>query len=439
MRGYQLCLQIRNDILSGKLPCSFVTYALLGSYLVQSELGDYDPEDNKNSSDYLKEFRFAPNQSVELEEKVMELHRTHKGQTPAEAELHYLENAKKLAMYGVDLHQAKDSEGVDIMLGVCSSGLLVYRDKKKQIHGPAKSATTLPKPPQSEIQTRRNYQKKNSTKAVAKHKSSALNYQKKQSTPKSSMHDKSSPILNDLQSQRYTSEDSQNQSLNELTQSLLENDPSERDESLALAAKIGAALLEENQALKTENSKLITRMKSLEAQAEEHEQNEAKYFLKLEELQQTVCTLELKLEQEKQHVHEIKLIFEDHDYKQTEAIKKMEKNLKERETELSTLRGKILKQELYQEVKDLQTSGTQTDPFTFTTTQPSTAATEVSYLQKTHRLLEEKFKTLETNLNTSPERESCCETKPTNQLRKPSNNLRATGWEKSPLQQKSCE
>uniref|UniRef100_A0A1B6C8P8 Moesin/ezrin/radixin homolog 1 n=1 Tax=Clastoptera arizonana TaxID=38151 RepID=A0A1B6C8P8_9HEMI len=126
---YQLCLQIRNDILNGKLPCSFVTYALLGSYLVQSELGDYDPEDHKNTSDYLKEFRFSPNQSVELEDKVMELHRTHKGQTPAEAEFHYLENAKKLAMYGVDLHPAKDSEGVDIMLGVCASGLLVYRDR----------------------------------------------------------------------------------------------------------------------------------------------------------------------------------------------------------------------------------------------------------------------------------------------------------------------
>jgi hypothetical protein len=52
-----------------------------------------------------------------------------RGQTPAEAELHYLENAKKLAMYGVDLHPAKDSEGVDIMLGVCASGLLVYRDR----------------------------------------------------------------------------------------------------------------------------------------------------------------------------------------------------------------------------------------------------------------------------------------------------------------------
>ncbi|CAG0879754.1 unnamed protein product [Darwinula stevensoni] len=124
---YQLCLQIRDDILSGKLPCSFVTHALLGSYLAQSELGDYDPEEH--GTNYLEELRFAPNQSPELEEKVMELHRTHRGQTPAEAELHYLENAKKLAMYGVDLHPAKDSEGVAIMLGVCASGLLVYRDR----------------------------------------------------------------------------------------------------------------------------------------------------------------------------------------------------------------------------------------------------------------------------------------------------------------------
>lgn len=125
---YHLCLQVRNDILEGRLPCSFVTHALLGSYLVQSELGDYDPNEMRDRS-YLKEFKIAPVQSPELEDKVIDLHRTHKGQTPAEAELHYLENAKKLAMYGVDLHPAKDSEGVDIMLGVCASGLLVYRDK----------------------------------------------------------------------------------------------------------------------------------------------------------------------------------------------------------------------------------------------------------------------------------------------------------------------
>jgi len=124
---YYLNLQIRNDILSGKLPCSFVTHALLGSYTVQAEMGDFDP--SEHDQDYIKDFRFAPNQTDELLEKIADLHRNHKGQTPAEAELHYLENAKKLAMYGVDLHQARDSEGVDIMVGVCASGLLVYRDR----------------------------------------------------------------------------------------------------------------------------------------------------------------------------------------------------------------------------------------------------------------------------------------------------------------------
>ncbi|XP_063696113.1 protein 4.1 homolog isoform X2 [Culicoides brevitarsis] len=128
---YHLCLQVRNDILDGRLPSSFVTHALLGSYLVQSELGDYDPQEHKDRS-YLKDFKFAPNQTPELEDKVLDLHKTHKGQTPAEAELHYLENAKKLAFYGVDLHPAKDSEGVDIMLGVCASGIFVYREKLRQ-------------------------------------------------------------------------------------------------------------------------------------------------------------------------------------------------------------------------------------------------------------------------------------------------------------------
>ncbi|XP_057712899.1 band 4.1-like protein 3 isoform X14 [Corythoichthys intestinalis] len=139
---YYLCLQLRDDVVSGRLPCSFATHTVLGSYTVQSELGDYDPDEL--GSDYISELRFAPNQTKELEEKVMELHKTYKGMTPAEAEIHFLENAKKLSMYGVDLHHAKlvghlyqglartegeDSEGVEIMLGVCASGLLIYRDR----------------------------------------------------------------------------------------------------------------------------------------------------------------------------------------------------------------------------------------------------------------------------------------------------------------------
>ncbi|XP_072107626.1 band 4.1-like protein 2 isoform X3 [Mobula birostris] len=124
---YYLCLQLRQDIISGRLPCSFVTHALLGSYTLQAELGDYDAEEHK--AGYVAELQFAPNQSKELEEKISELHKTHRGLTPAQADAQFLENAKMLSMYGVDLHHAKDSEGVDIMLGVCANGLLIYKDR----------------------------------------------------------------------------------------------------------------------------------------------------------------------------------------------------------------------------------------------------------------------------------------------------------------------
>ncbi|XP_072226914.1 protein 4.1 isoform X2 [Leuresthes tenuis] len=124
---YYLCLQLRKDILQGRLPCSFVTLALLGSYALQSELGEYDPEVHGN--EYAREMKMAQGQTKELEDKMMELHRTYRSMSPAQADLMFLENAKKLSMYGVDLHQAKDLDGVDIMLGVCSSGLMVYKDK----------------------------------------------------------------------------------------------------------------------------------------------------------------------------------------------------------------------------------------------------------------------------------------------------------------------
>ncbi|XP_043744031.1 band 4.1-like protein 2 isoform X4 [Cervus elaphus] len=124
---YFLCLQLRQDISSGRLPCSFVTHALLGSYTLQAELGDYDPEEH--ASHDLSDFQFAPTQTKELEEKVAELHKTHRGLSPAQADSQFLENAKRLSMYGVDLHHAKDSEGVDIKLGVCANGLLIYKDR----------------------------------------------------------------------------------------------------------------------------------------------------------------------------------------------------------------------------------------------------------------------------------------------------------------------
>jgi hypothetical protein len=50
-----------------------VTHALLGAYLAQSELGDYDPVDHGLTIDYIREFDFAPNQSEDLLERIMEV------------------------------------------------------------------------------------------------------------------------------------------------------------------------------------------------------------------------------------------------------------------------------------------------------------------------------------------------------------------------------
>lgn len=126
---YLLFLQLRTDIIGSRLPCSFISQALLGSHAVQSQIGDYDDDEHDNNIEYLKPIPFSQNQSEELLEKIVELHKTHRGNSPAVAEMEYLENAKNLAMYGVHMHPVKEEDGSDVSIGVCAIGLLLYKDK----------------------------------------------------------------------------------------------------------------------------------------------------------------------------------------------------------------------------------------------------------------------------------------------------------------------
>ncbi|PAA52686.1 hypothetical protein BOX15_Mlig018785g1 [Macrostomum lignano] len=129
---YYMALQIRQNLMADALPCSFITYIILGSYVVQSEIGDFEPSDEKMTSLlYLQDCPFCPEEfrsHRELMERVSELHKTHQGMTPEEADMHFLQNAKKLAMYGLDMHEAKDSMGEEVFVGVYHSGVLVYRN-----------------------------------------------------------------------------------------------------------------------------------------------------------------------------------------------------------------------------------------------------------------------------------------------------------------------
>lgn len=126
---YQLCLQLRQDLYYHKLPCSWVTQALLGSYMVQSEIGDYDEMQHGNSIDYLRSFAFVDGQTDDLLAKIGELHRTHRGLAPSQADQRFLENAKRLELYGVDLHASRDVADIEVQIAVCHAGVVVYKDQ----------------------------------------------------------------------------------------------------------------------------------------------------------------------------------------------------------------------------------------------------------------------------------------------------------------------
>ncbi|CAG5892122.1 unnamed protein product [Menidia menidia] len=141
--------ELRKDILGGRLPCSFVTLAVLGSYALQSELGEHDPD--VHGPDYAKEMKMAQGQTKELEDQMMELHRTYRfrGQAGGLASsLPPVPDSREAAAEAgfcrplvaeqstagplnpeINHSSQTDLDGVDITLGVCSSGLMVYKDK----------------------------------------------------------------------------------------------------------------------------------------------------------------------------------------------------------------------------------------------------------------------------------------------------------------------
>uniref|UniRef100_A0A8C8X8P6 FERM, ARH/RhoGEF and pleckstrin domain protein 2 n=1 Tax=Panthera leo TaxID=9689 RepID=A0A8C8X8P6_PANLE len=124
---YLFALQLKRDLLEERLPCADTTAALLASHLLQSEIGDYDETLDR---EHLKVNEYLPSQERSLE-KILEFHRKHTGQTPAESDFQVLEIARKLEMYGIRFHAASDREGAKINLAVSHMGVLVFQGTTK--------------------------------------------------------------------------------------------------------------------------------------------------------------------------------------------------------------------------------------------------------------------------------------------------------------------
>ncbi|KAL9964479.1 hypothetical protein ACROYT_G028125 [Oculina patagonica] len=126
---YLFGLQIKRDLLSGRLKCSENTAALLASYIVQGELGDYDGMSCRTG--YLSEFQFFPGQTSDSEKRISTYHKEHRGLLPADADYNLLDVARRLEMYGVTLYPAKDKDNVELFLAAANMGVSVFQNGSK--------------------------------------------------------------------------------------------------------------------------------------------------------------------------------------------------------------------------------------------------------------------------------------------------------------------
>ncbi|XP_025423092.1 FERM domain-containing protein 5 isoform X2 [Sipha flava] len=130
---YQIYLQLKRDLLHGRLYCNTSEAALLGAYILQAELGDFNPEEHIDN--YVNELKILLKQTLQLEEKIMEIHKNDlKGKTAAEVETLFLKKACVLDTYGVDPHAVKDQRGNQLYLGINHTGILTFQGSKKMNH-----------------------------------------------------------------------------------------------------------------------------------------------------------------------------------------------------------------------------------------------------------------------------------------------------------------
>ena len=126
---YLFYLQLKMDILDGRLACSTEEAIQLAAYSVQAEFGDYD--DQKHSLVQLRELNLLPERYCTMGEmnkmltEISRYHRSHHGLGPSVAELNYLKITQNLTEYGQEGFEVLDDAGDKLSIGACATGIFV--------------------------------------------------------------------------------------------------------------------------------------------------------------------------------------------------------------------------------------------------------------------------------------------------------------------------
>ncbi|XP_023341720.1 tyrosine-protein phosphatase non-receptor type 21 [Eurytemora carolleeae] len=130
---YHYFLQLKTDVVEGRLRCNYEQAIVLASYSLQAEFGDHDPE--KHTAEYLKDFPLLPKPMIShfedrlgaLTDAIVTQHNSLRGIAAQLAEIYYIVGAQQLEGYGQECFLAKDDTGNEVLIGASLTGICVRK------------------------------------------------------------------------------------------------------------------------------------------------------------------------------------------------------------------------------------------------------------------------------------------------------------------------
>ncbi|KAI4500147.1 hypothetical protein M0802_004564 [Mischocyttarus mexicanus] len=140
MTRYHYYLQLKSDILEGRIHCNSRQATLLASYSMQAEFGNYNTE--RHTMECLQQCTFFPKEVIQSEPGGLDVllhsavcqYNNLIGVTQAAAEELYISVVIQLEGYGNETFPAKDSTNSEVILGVSLNGIMLICPKSQTTH-----------------------------------------------------------------------------------------------------------------------------------------------------------------------------------------------------------------------------------------------------------------------------------------------------------------